>query len=389
MGIDLSKAFDCINRSKLLAVLQPHIDGSLYSMIQYLLSDTKFRVRVAGTLGQTNKANLGTPQGDALSPVLFIIYLDAALKEYWEEYGYPDTPQYQYCMYADDTDFISTLYADHFFTKIYLPLTLQRWNLKMNVGKTEHTKLSKSTVHTNETKKLGSMISDQQDAKYRVSQAITAYGLMHKLWLSKRHITAKSKIRMYNACIKPILMYNTSAMASTQVIMEKLNTTHRRQLRHLLNIFYPIKISNTELYRATKQQTISLQITESRWKLFGHILRQHPDTITHTVMHEYFKNESDDRIHTTVLPTSLPLQLNRDLKTIKQNLTLKNMKDLQHLHRLAQDRDTWRLLTRKIVTAAEKIKDDRFEKKRKREKGENEQPFCTSINIYFKEAPNT
>lgn len=117
MGMDLSNAFNCINRTKLLDTMRPHIDESLYSIIQYLLSDTKFSVRAAGQASKKSTANIGTPQGYALSPVLFIIYLDAALKEYWEEYGQPYTPQYQYCMYADDTDFISTLYSDHFFSQ--------------------------------------------------------------------------------------------------------------------------------------------------------------------------------------------------------------------------------------------------------------------------------
>jgi hypothetical protein len=69
MGIDLSKAFYCINRTKLLETMRPHIDNSLYNIIQYLLSDTKFSVRVVGKSSKKSKENIGTPQGDALSPV--------------------------------------------------------------------------------------------------------------------------------------------------------------------------------------------------------------------------------------------------------------------------------------------------------------------------------
>lgn len=63
----------------------------------------------------------------------------------------------------------------------------------MNLGKTEHTTLAKETVHTNITKKLGTKMSDQLDVAYRRGQAVQAYGLMHKLWLSKKHITEKAK----------------------------------------------------------------------------------------------------------------------------------------------------------------------------------------------------
>lgn len=44
-------------------------------------------------------------------------------------------------------------FADRFFTKLYLPNILKKWNLKMNIGKTEHTKLEKQTVHPNITKR--------------------------------------------------------------------------------------------------------------------------------------------------------------------------------------------------------------------------------------------
>lgn len=163
MGIDLSKAFDCIDRTKLLDVIRPHIDKSLFRLINYLLSDTTFTIRVSGQMGKITSSTIGTPQGDALSPILFIIYLDAALQEFWTEIGYPDTPDYLYCMYADDTDFISSLYADHFITQLSLPEVLKRYNLKVNLEKTEFTRLHKETVHENDTKKLGSKLSDNQE----------------------------------------------------------------------------------------------------------------------------------------------------------------------------------------------------------------------------------
>jgi hypothetical protein len=88
-------------------------------------------------MGETQKSTIGTSEGDALSPILFIIYLDAALKEYWwEVFGSPDTVKFLYCMYADDTDFISSLYSDNQYIKVTLPIILEKWNLFMNLGKT-------------------------------------------------------------------------------------------------------------------------------------------------------------------------------------------------------------------------------------------------------------
>ncbi len=127
---------------------------------------------------------------------------------------------------------------------------------------------------------------------------------------------------MYSACVKPILTYLTSTIiATTQSNLEKLNTLHRKHLRYLMRIHYPLTISNETLYRVTKQRSITLDITHSRWKLFGHILRQDPDTITNVVMRNYFDNPKP-KIHYN-MPSSLPKQLHRDLALIKQGLTLK------------------------------------------------------------------
>ena len=120
MGIDLSKAFDCINRKKLLQVIEPHIDNSLYRLITYLLSDTNFAIKVSGIKGQYTRSTIGTPQGDALSPILFIIYLvDAVINEYWHKCGQLDYADFLYCMYADDTDFISTVYTQKTLLQSY------------------------------------------------------------------------------------------------------------------------------------------------------------------------------------------------------------------------------------------------------------------------------
>lgn len=89
---------------------------------------------------------------------------------------------------------------------------------------------------------------------------------------------------MYNACIKPILMYDTSAIARTQAVIKKINLTDRKQLRHFLNIFFPEMI-----FKITQQQTT----TKSRWKLFGHIFRQHSDTNTNEVMLQYFDDQAN------------------------------------------------------------------------------------------------
>ena len=78
----MSAAFDTINRHELLEILKDIIEEDEVRIIQYLLSETTLNVKIDGA--ETKRpftSNIGTPQGDSLSPVLFIIYLEHALKD--------------------------------------------------------------------------------------------------------------------------------------------------------------------------------------------------------------------------------------------------------------------------------------------------------------------
>ena len=52
------------------------------------------------------ETSIGTPQGDALSPVLFTVYLEIALRKYIEMSQLERSALHQIICYADDTDFI-------------------------------------------------------------------------------------------------------------------------------------------------------------------------------------------------------------------------------------------------------------------------------------------
>lgn len=81
-------------------------------------------------------------------------------------------------MYADDVDFISSLYSDNQYIKVTLPIILERWNLFMKLGKTEHTHISKPIVNNLDTKKLESKISTNHKVMHRISKAADSHRLM-------------------------------------------------------------------------------------------------------------------------------------------------------------------------------------------------------------------
>ena len=81
-GIDMSAAFDTIDRQILLDIIERIVEEDELRIIRFLLSDTVINTRINGaTKERPFVSNIGTPQGDSLSPVLFSVYLENALKE--------------------------------------------------------------------------------------------------------------------------------------------------------------------------------------------------------------------------------------------------------------------------------------------------------------------
>ena len=80
----MSAAFDTIDRDILLQILKKIVEEDELRLIQFLLSNTHTHINTRINNADINApftSNVGTPQGDGLSPVLFTIYLEHALKE--------------------------------------------------------------------------------------------------------------------------------------------------------------------------------------------------------------------------------------------------------------------------------------------------------------------
>ncbi|GFS05213.1 endonuclease-reverse transcriptase [Elysia marginata] len=90
----------------------------------------------------------------------------------------------------------------------------------------------------------------------------------------RRQNHKNTKLKIYKALVKSVLTYNCGTWAPTQSQEERLNAFHRKKLKKVLNIKYPVKITNSSLYNKCNERPLSIFIHESRWRLFGHILRR-------------------------------------------------------------------------------------------------------------------
>jgi exonuclease III len=388
-GIDMSKAFDSIIRSKLMLILEHEVglESSELRLIRALLASTTLRVKIQGQLGKKFTTLMGIPQGDALSPVLFVVYLEAAMREVralfsvQEDGRYVSSDWFQDVMeaaYADDVDFIC-VDEPRLQERLNKSIAIfAKYNLTVNATKTERITIDKDMRPTM-YKKLGSHVDPGEDLRMRISKANAAF---HSLWYVWRSRTVKvpTKMAMYNALVLSILMYNVGASAFTNTQMEKMNALHRRHVRYVHGIFYPEVITTPALYARTKTRPLSEDIGIARWRCFHHALcqdcgdRRAPAA---EAMRVYFSHATKQRKKRRgAPPTSLPVLLNRDLKAVGRKL--ETVADYEALRALAANAKRWKELVdtissqigKAVVAKAEKHRSERL--KRKREKAQRE-----------------
>ena len=77
--LDMSKAFDTVNRKKLFDGLKEVLLPEELFLLHVLINDVFIRVRVGEDLSEEIKTLIGIIQGDCLSAILFIFYLALSL----------------------------------------------------------------------------------------------------------------------------------------------------------------------------------------------------------------------------------------------------------------------------------------------------------------------
>ena len=78
--LDMSKAFDTVNRPKLLQYLKEILSECEMNMINILIKDIILNVQIGQKIGNDIVTEQGITQGDCLSAIFFVFYLGKAIK---------------------------------------------------------------------------------------------------------------------------------------------------------------------------------------------------------------------------------------------------------------------------------------------------------------------
>ena len=284
--LDMSKAFDTVNRKTLIEELQKILKPDETHLLAILTNRPLISIHLDGETGEGFNTHVGICQGDCLSAVLFIFYLACALSENPEEDQKKDMKAFLDIYYADDLTFATTSSDHRNNIKEKIPPKLKNFNLHVNTTKTEEgeapdrrpppppppppledpgtkilwspldwllpPKMTPPDPSYKDIKLLGTKLDTKKDIESRKNKVWNPVKKFRPYFRSKR-LSPSHKIRIYKTYIEPILLYNSETWTLTKTLEKSLDAFHRKLLRIVLNYRYPKTISKKKLDKLTQE----------------------------------------------------------------------------------------------------------------------------------------
>lgn len=355
--LDMSKAFDSIERGKLMEYLREVLNNDEMYMLHLLINDVRINVEMGEERSEDIVTNIGSCQGDCLSAIFFIIYLAKSIKPLpqfidRQDYERPLWSDLDWLIdrdlnkieidpkYSDDINFIRSDYSKIKQLKRLVPNLLKENNLEINTSKTEEYIINNSGNDDKwkKCKVLGSLIDTKADIDRRHSLANSSYKKFEKIFQSR--ISIRTKIRAFESFVASIFLYNCGLWTTTKEINEKIDVIQRRFLRRILKVRWPKKMTNEKIYEITKQIPWSELVRKRALNWLGHLMRLDKRTPARRALQEYTNKGKRPQKRPKETWVSM---IKKSLKNSELNLNFKNDVELfSHLEHICEDRKNWR-----------------------------------------------
>ena len=396
--IDLTKAFDTVNREGLWHILEKAGCPPLFvSIIRSFHDDMKVSVKVGSDKSAPFLVTSGTKQGCVLAPLLFSIFfslmLHVAFKDSKDgvdiesrfDRGLCRTSNIHFnsktkvtmstirdLLFADDCALAScTLEGLQRLCDCFAKAA-RRFGLIISIKKTETMyqpapgnvyapqSVSIDGKLLNAVKSfnyLGSTMSNDAtidlEITARIAKATSAFGRLYKRLWTNRNIRLDTKIAVYKASVLTSLLYGCETWTLKRIHIYSLEKFHQSSIRKIARIRWYHKKTNYEVLEQCNIHSLESMIDSARLRWTGHVVRM-----------------QNTRIPKTLLYGRLTAGLSRRgnhktyLNSIKSTLRACRI-DSNCLEVLASKRDSWRATFKAGVANAERDRIDRLKDKHK------------------------
>jgi hypothetical protein len=191
--------------------------------------------------------------------------------------------------YADDVCLLSHSHTDMQIKVMDPRKEALNAGLKINVDKTKEMRVNERTsarivLGTKNIKTvqgfpyLGRHYQGMVAIRETWIEEVRSFAKSINIW-RRNNTILKTKIKIFNACVKSVLLYGCQRWMVTEVIKRKLQAYVNRCLRHILRKRWPRKISNIDLRCKTNQTDINLEVRRRKFSCLGHTLRKRTDSV--------------------------------------------------------------------------------------------------------------
>ena len=134
---------------------------------------------------------------------------------------------------------------------------------------------------------LGSVVDQQggsdRDVLTNIGKTRAAFVMLKNIWAS-REISMRTRLRIFNSNVKPILLYGCETWRTTQTMQQKIQTFFNTCLRRIYKSQWQEKIRNKDLWKREGQEPVAEQILRRKWGWIGHTLRKPASSTTRQVL---------------------------------------------------------------------------------------------------------
>ncbi|EYB85538.1 hypothetical protein Y032_0296g1688 [Ancylostoma ceylanicum] len=237
--LDLEKAFDRVSREAIWYALRwQGVPEELIEWVRILYADPSSRVQAAAGTSAEFRISVGVHQGSALSPLLFILVMDAITRDL-------QRPAPWNLLYADDVMLASEQKEDLQWLTQAWSERLARFGLRLNVKKTEYMttnfdELSTIQVDGNDLRRtdyfkyLGSTLSADSNLAHEVVARVNATWLKWRSMtgvLCDKNIPDRFKSKVYRAVVRSVAVYGEECWPATKEVERRLIVLETMMLR--------------------------------------------------------------------------------------------------------------------------------------------------------------
>ncbi|VDO67474.1 unnamed protein product, partial [Heligmosomoides polygyrus] len=257
----------CLSRTKSEETL---VERILYSC-------PKSRVQAAAGTSLEFPISVGVHQGSALSPLLFVVVMDAITRDLQKPLPWT-------LLYADDVMLASEDKGELEQEVQAWCDRLERFGLRLNVKKTEYlttdvTESSSIKVNGIELprtavfKYLGSAVASDGKLMVEVNSRVNA------AWSKWRSLTGvlcdrktpeRFKSKIYRAVIRPVAMYGAECWPATKEVEARLSVMETKMLRCTAGVTRMDRIRNDAIRQKFGVAPITDKMREARLRWYGH-----------------------------------------------------------------------------------------------------------------------